>query len=77
MLKIGRNDEDSKTASYAYFIFSRICKLAAILNNLRRFPIPLYLQVYTKLVYNQQALCIGNTDRATELIVARHDQYRK
>ena len=30
-----------------------------------------------ELLYQQQALCIGNTDRATELIVARHDQERK
>ena len=30
-----------------------------------------------KLLYNQQVLCIGNTDRVTELIVARHHEYGK
>ena len=40
MMMIGRKAAIlEKSASYTYFIFSRICKLAAILNNLRRAPI--------------------------------------
>ena len=42
-MKIRKRRHFGKSASYTYFILSRICKLAAILNNRRRMPIPLLL----------------------------------